>query len=448
MKREVKIVKVIALATMLVLVLNMMGGCAVGANVEASSNLMEGINVNSELTQKEMEASLADAEISEAVNKFGVSLFKEGVKENGGENILISPISVLYAMAMCANGAEGMTMTELMTTFIMGDFHDGCDCILEDWQENLNKYLASYLNATENYAGDPERPAELHIANSIWMKDDEKFHVEKDFLETNGKFYNAGLFKAAFNEQTRKNINAWIEENTKGLIKDMLKQINADSVMYLVNALGFEAEWADVYFDYNLTEDEVFHGEAGDSKVTLMHSTEYSYLKDELATGFIKYYAGYDYAFVGLLPNEGVSVDEYVASLTGQGIYEMLNNISDEQVITAIPQFEDESALSLVDTFKALGLKDSFDVDAANFSRLGTYEDNNIYIGNILHNTFIKVDQKGTKAGAATIVEMACGSAYNPEPPKEVILDRPFIYMIIDANQNIPLFIGVERNIK
>ena len=447
MKRETRIIKLIAIAMMLTLILNILGGCGVETKVNASSDLMEGIEVESVLTEKEMENWLRDRDMQESVNNFGVSIFKQGVKDAAGENLLISPISLLYAMAMCTNGADNMTQEELLTTLYMGEFNGLLDWVVDAEQDYLNSYLASYLNAIENYAGDPERPADLNIANSIWMKDDEKFHVEEEFLQTNGKYYNAGLFKAAFNEQTRKDINAWIEENTKGLIKDMLKEISADSVMYLINALGFEAEWADVYFDHNLTKDDVFHGEAGDSKVTLMHSSEYNYLKDELATGFIKYYAGYDYAFVGLLPNEGVSVDEYVASLTGEGLYNMLCNPSAEKVITAIPQFEDESALSLVDTFKALGVKDAFSVDAADFSKLGSYENNNIYIGNILHNTFIKVDQKGTKAGAATIVEMMAGAAMMEEPPKEVILDRPFVYMIIDTNQNIPLFIGVERNI-
>ena len=179
-----------------------------------------------------------------------------------------------------------------------------------------------------------------------------------------------------------------------------------------------------------------------------MHSQEWGYLKDDLATGFIKPYAGWDYAFVGLLPNEGVSVDEYIASLTGEDLYKMLTEYSQEDVIVSIPQFENESAMSLVETFMKMGVKDAFNIDAADFTKLGTYEDRNIKIGDILHNTYIKVDQNGTKAGAATVVEMVAeGAFFEPEPPKEVHLDRPFVYMIIDANQNIPLFIGVERNI-
>ena len=425
--------------------------------VEASSDLMRGVDVKLPLTDKEMDAWLTSDSVPKSVNTLGTNLFKVCVKDSAGENTLISPISILYAMAMCANGAEGETRHEMLAALINGSYtgplEDGMretpgeGDIFDEWQERLNGYLGSYHAAIENYEGDPERPADLHIANSIWMKNDELFHVEQDFLETNGKYYNAGLYKSDFDESARKEINKWIEDNTKGLIKDMLKDMDENAIMYLINALGFDAEWLSPYDDYQV-RDDVFHGENGDKEVPFMHSMEWGYLKDDLATGFIKPYAGWDYAFVGLLPNEGVSVDEYIASLTGEGIYKMLADYSGEDVIVSIPQFESESALSLGDAFKQLGVNDAFDVDNADFTRLGTYEDRNILIGRILHNTYIKVDQKGTKAGAATVVEMlAAGAPMEMEPPKEVHLDRPFVYMIIDANQNIPLFIGVERNI-
>ena len=456
MKRKTGMIKLIAIAVMMTLVLNVLGGCGVETKVEAASDLMKGVDVKSPLTEQEMNKWLSSDSVPKSINTLGVNLFKESVKDGSGENTLISPISIIYAMAMCANGAEGKTRHEMLAALINGSYtgplEDGMretpgeGDIFDEWQERLNGYLASYLTAIENYEGDPERPADLHIANSIWMKNDDKFHVEQDFLETNGKYYNAGLYKSDFDESARKEINKWIEDNTKGLIKDMLKEMNPDAIMYLINALGFEAEWLSPYDDYQVI-DEMFHGENGDKEVAFMHSKEWGYLKDDLATGFIKPYAGWDYAFVGLLPNEGVSVDEYIASLTGEGLHEMLTDYSQEEVIVSIPQFESESALSLVEYFEQLGVSDAVDVNNADFTRLGTYEEKNILIGNILHNTYIKVDQKGTKAGAATVIEMLAEAAMPMEPPKEVYLDRPFVYMIIDTNQSIPLFIGVERDI-
>ena len=408
MKKELKLAKIISVAIMLILVLNIMGGCTVETKplvttVEASSDLMEGIDVKSPLTKQEMNTWLSSDSVPKSINTLGVNLFKESIKDAEGENALISPISVLYAMSMCANGANGITRCEMLDALINGSTNGEVECgtretpgegdIFDEWQERLNGYLASYLTAIENYEGDPERLAELHIANSIWMKNDDKLHVEQGFLETNGKYYNAGLYKSDFDENARKEINKWIEDNTKGIIKDMLKEMDENAIMYLINALGFEAEWLSPYEDYQV-EDETFHGENGDTKVPFMHSGEWGYLKDDLATGFIKPYAGWDYAFVGLLPNEGVSVDEYIASLTGEGVYKMLTDYSQEKVIVSLPQFENESAMSLVETFKKMGVNDAFNIDAADFTKLGTYEGKNIRIGDILHNTYIKVDQR------------------------------------------------------
>ena len=383
--------RITALMLVVILVTNGLGGCALDKTgmVRTSNNLMEGISVKAEITSQDIASWMENRDMQKSVNTFGVSMFKQSLGDAGGENLLVSPISVLYAMSMCANGAEGETKHEMLAALING----------------------SYTGPLED--GMRETPGEGDI----------------------------------FDESARKEINKWIEDNTKGLIKDMLKEMDENAIMYLINALGFEAEWLSPYEDYQV-QDETFHGENGDSTVPFMHSQEWGYLKDDLATGFIKPYAGWDYAFVGLLPNEGVSVDEYIASLTGEDLYKMLTEYSQEDVIVSIPQFENESAMSLVETFMKMGVKDAFNIDAADFTKLGTYEDRNIKIGDILHNTYIKVDQNGTKAGAATVVEMVAeGAFFEPEPPKEVHLDRPFVYMIIDANQNIPLFIGVERNI-
>lgn len=454
--------RVFVFIVVMVLCLSILGGCVLDKTgmVYEENDLMKGITVGAELTDGEVDTWMNSSEQSEdmrkSANEFAVSLFKEGLADAGGENLLVSPISVLYAMSMCANGADEMTRVELLQALATGKYTGEIKCgtretpgegdIYDELQEKLNGYLGSYLKAIANYEGDPEKKAELNIANSIWVRNDEKLVVEKDFLETNGKYYNAGVFKSDFDEAARKEINSWIEEHTGGLIKDMLKSLSDDAIMYLVNALSFEAEWAEIYEDYQVSDD-VFYGENGEATVSFMYGEEYGYLNDGKAQGFIKPYAGYDYAFVGLLPNEGITVDEYINGLTGEGLYEMLVNQSDEKVLTSIPQFENESAMSLVDAFKRMGVNEAFDIENANFTRMGSYEDKNIAIGNILHNTYIKVDQLGTKAGAATVVEMLAGAALDPEPPKEVYLNRPFVYMIIDTNQNLPLFIGVERNI-
>ena len=218
--------------------------------------------------------------------------------------------------------------------------------------------------------------------------------------------------------------------------------------MYLINALAFEAEWQTPYNSYQVYDEGEFFGDDAIELAEFMSGEEYYYLEDESATGFIKPYFGGNYAFAALLPNEEINLEEYVQSLTGTHIHKLLKAPINHDVIATMPKFESESATSLKTAFKILGVHDAFDVESADFSKLGSYEGENILIGNILHNTYIKVDEKGTKAGAATIVEVVAESAMiDEEPPKYVTLNRPFLYMIVDMNEGIPLFMGVIRDL-
>lgn len=179
-----------------------------------------------------------------------------------------------------------------------------------------------------------------------------------------------------------------------------------------------------------------------------MYSTESIYLEDEHATGFMKKYKGGKYAFVAMLPNEGVSVSEYVESLSGEKLNALLENPQYKTVYAAIPQFETAYDTEMADILKGMGMPDAFDPDDAEFGRLGASTEGGIYINRVLHKTFISVNEKGTKAAAATVIEISDCGAMLPEDLKEVYLDRPFVYMLIDCENDIPFFIGTMMDIK
>ena len=383
----------------------------------AAENLMEGIEANPVAGVESLDEDAA------AVTDFAVRLFQNSMTE--GENTLVSPLSVLCALAMTANGAEGETLTQMEKTL-------GLDV------DVLNRWLYTYMSSLPQ-----EEWGKLGLANSIWFKQDEKFEVEQDFLQTNADYYGAGLYGAPFDDRTLKDINGWVEDHTDGMIPEILNELDPDAVMVLVNALAFDAEWQNIYTE-NQVREKIFTTENGEERKTeLMHCSEYAYLEDELATGFIKYYEGRNYAFVALLPNEGVSVADYAASLTGEGLREMLLSVSQEKVFTAIPRFETETALELNDALKAMGMPKAFHDVSAEFYGIGNYAGESLYINRVCHKTFIKVDEKGTKAGAATAVEMTPQSAApSQQEPKEVILDRPFLYMLVDCKTNTPFFLG------
>ena len=226
------------------------------------------------------------------------------------------------------------------------------------------------------------------------------------------------------------------------MIEDILDEIPSDAVMYLVNALAFEADWESEYQEHQV-RDGVFHAEDGDKTAQMMYGDEQTYLSGEGFTGFMKPYKGGRYAFAALLPDEGVGLDGLVSSLSGEALISMLANAEGAAVETAMPSFSSEYDAELSGTLKALGMADAFDGERADFTGMGHSTLGNIYINRVLHKTFIDVTPLGTRAGAATVVEMnAESAAIPPEEPKSVILDRPFLYMIVDTQYNIPLFIG------
>ncbi len=364
-----------------------------------------------------------------AVTDFAVRLFKASRED--GKNTLISPLSVLVALSMTANGADGETLSQM-------------ESVLGMPISELNTWIHSYM---ENLP--EEEKYKLSLANSIWFKDTETLSVKEDFLQTNADYYGAGIYKAPFDDTTLKEINKWVEDNTDGMIKDILDAIPDAAVMYLINALAFDAEWQKIYDKHQIREGQ-FTTEDGENRdVELMYSSENKYLEDDSATGFIKYYKDRKYAFAALLPNEGVSVSEYIESLDGEHLNEMLSNAQQSVVSAAIPKFETEYKVEMSDILKAMGMTNAFSDTLADFSKLGESVEGNIFISRVIHQTYINVDGKGTKAGAATVVEMKAESAMMvTEPPKEVFLDRPFVYMLIDCEANLPFFIGTVMDVE
>ncbi len=361
-------------------------------------------------------------EANEAVMDFAVRLFRESAET--GDNTLVSPLSVLMALSMTANGARENTLAQM-------------EAVLGMPVAQLNEWA----RATLSRPTDAEK-GKLSLANAIWFTDDESFTVQEDFLQTNADFYGAGIYRVPFNDAACRQINDWVKEKTDGMIRDILDEIPSDAVMYLVNALAFDAEWTEIY-EKNQVRDGTFTREDGVvQKVQMMHSTEGTYLEDEDAVGFLKYYKGGRYAFAALLPNEGVTVAEYVASLTGERLYQMLANAPYATVYASLPKFETEYDTEMSEVLMNMGMSDAFDGDRADFTGLGTSTMGKVKISRVLHKTYISVGEKGTRAGAATVIEADAESAMEPMEPKTVVLDRPFVYLLIDCETNIPFFIG------
>ena len=372
------------------------------------------IQVLDELKQEEKEAIRKD------VMNFSVKLFQNSIKKE--ENTLISPVSVMMALAMTANGAKGETLAELEEAF--GTSSEDLDIYFWEYQRNLPQ--------KDDY--------KLHIANSIWINQDTNFSVEPNFIRENENYYYAGIYETDFNQKTIKDINQWISKKTDGMITDVISQIPESAMMYLINALAFEAKWQEPYDEYSVKTD-IFTKENGETQnVSFMHSIEGGLLEDDNTTGFVKSYKDGAYAFVALLPKKGISMENYLASLSGEKIMQLLENPRRSMVSAYLPKFENACTFDMIPILKQMGIQEAFDMQKADLSGLGSYEGGNTYIDSVTHKTYISVAEQGTKAGAVTVIRDSVEGAMMEM--KQVKLNRPFVYMIMDCEENLPLFIG------
>lgn len=390
--------------------------------VADAKDLMKGI------TPKKVEVVKLRDDYIKSQADFSIDLFKRSITK--GKNSLISPISAYLALAMTANGADGNTLKEFKS--VLGKY----DLSIMD----INKYSYSYIKNLSDV-----KSGKLNIADSIWYSKDSILSINRDFLQANADYYGAAAYRVDFDsQQTVDDINNWVKTNTGGLIEKITDKVDSDTLMFLINTLYFEADWQDQYGKSQIRNGG-FKLEDGKTVSTeFMYSTENGYIKDDNAQGFIKPYKDNKYSFVALLPNEGISADSYAASLTGEKFLTLMKSKTDGFVDAGLPRFKSEYSTSLVDPLKAMGLKDCFVPELSDFSKMDSRNGKDLFIGDVLHKTFIQVDALGTKAGAVT--ELVVKTTSMPLVKTKITLDRPFVYAIVDNETSLPVFIGTMNN--
>jgi serpin B len=371
---------------------------------------------------------ILDEEFLSSQMELYLTLFKKSWGEDEDENVLVSPLSIQLALAMTANGANGGTKSEMEG--VLAD-----NIPLED----LNEYLSSYVGNLPS-----SEKSKLSIANSIWFRDADYFSVKDEFLYKNASYYRAQIYKAQFDQTTVNSINDWIDKSTDSMIQKVLEQISNDTVMYLINAIAFDAKWEDPISERSVYKDTFVNINSEGKEVDMMYNDgEYLYIETENATGFKKNYEGGDYSFVALLPREGVSINDYIASLDGEEIIDTLSDIQpsgDGEI--RMPKFSYEYGIEMREMLCELGMPSAFS-ESADFSNM---TNSDVFISGVIHKTFISVDNEGTRAAAVTVVE--CKEECEYVPDWSVTLDRPFVYMIVDNETNLPIFIGCLTDIQ
>ncbi len=436
--------KIISLAFAILMLLSALTSCAKDDDIPPKLDKQDGV-VFTEGESIERLSALADAdapklsdtqnkEMTENVMSSFFDIFNAAVTDGKNEgNMLVSPLSVYIALSLTATGAEGRTLEEMSEILQIDDFED----------------TAGYISAlTERLMSYTDDKTKLGIANSVWAKDGGNMNVNEDFIDVAEKYFAAEMFKAPFDRSTLGSINSWIEDKTDGMIREMLDEIPDSAVMYLINALVFKAEWQEKYEKHQVSDRDFTAYDGTKKKTGMMLSVEDYYLCDGDATGFVKPYRGGKFSFAALLPNSGVDVYEYASGLSGDAFAELLRDKESAYVNAVLPEFKYEYKDSLKNELISMGMNTPFSIANADFSGLGQSPNGNIYINDVYHKTFIEVSPVGTKAGAATVVEMYAEGMAMPSDIKEytVTLDRPFVYAIIDNESGLPLFLGILAN--
>jgi len=361
-------------------------------------------------------------------NGFAFRLYKQLKSERN--NVFLSPYSISSALAMTYAGAREQTRNEMAD--VLGFPQDN---------EQLGKQNRALGNHLHSLA---DSGLVLNVANSLWAQKDYGF--SRDFVRTNREYFSAGLKEVDFKRQyraIREQINQWVEDKTNDKIQDMISEGVLDRMtrLVLVNAIYFNGKW-DHPFNEKRTKEDVFHTSAGTSlKIPFMkQSLTIPYYETDLYPSVALPYAGNQISMVILLPKKAARMEKVENNLDAGYYNTLLDSMKPQQVDLSLPRFRIEEKYSLNGPLKALGMNRAFG-GKADFS--GMTGEKELYISNVMHQSFVEVDEKGTEAAAATGVVMRKTSVVRK---KQFKADHPFIFMIKDEKTGTVLFLGKLGN--
>ena len=361
-------------------------------------------------------------------------LFSQTIKDNGGNgNLMISPASVMMALDMVAAGSKEESLQQLTDLFAAGQG--------PLTQQAYAAKLMDTINSAEN--------VEFSCANAVWSN--KKLlgdKVNSEYIEYIQKTFDAEYNLSNFDKKTVEEINDWVDKKTNHMIDKIINKLDDATVMVLVNAIAFEGKW---YKPYNPSQvrDGEFKSVGGTQTASFLYSNESIYFETEKATGFLKYYAGRDYAFLVILPvDDKISANEFAKNFTAEDYEKFIKSATnDYKVQTMMPEFSYDYEVTLNNTIENMDCNSIFYPKSADLTGIvGNKGD--IYVSQIVHKTHIEVNSEGTKAAAATAVSNLAGAAKPEEQEIRVVeCDRPFVYAIVDTKTKTPIFIGTVNEI-
>ena len=367
-------------------------------------------------------------EVETMSGDFDTDLFKASFSASKNKNVVVSPFSVKMALSMAAQGANGKTLEEMNKVI-------GLD-------ETSNEYFRRLI---EDAAKDGD--ITLNIANSVWLRQGLQFNPA--YMDILDSYYMAQASTLDFAEPSSKDtINKWVSEKTNGKIEEIVDEIKPLDIAFLINAIYFNANWS-TPFEQGLTSKKDFTLLDGSKvKADLMSKTAHLLYQEnnEFQAVELPYGENERYVMRVYLPKEDVKFDKFVKGIDKESLQQWGGDFGSMKGVLELPKFKTEYSNSMKDILISMGIKEAFNSNSADFSKMVTVEGQNVYISEVMHKTYIDVNEKGTEAAAATSIEMSATSAPQPEEMFEMIVDRPFVFTIDDKESGEILFIGAIIN--
>jgi serpin B len=371
------------------------------------------------------------AKIIAADNQFGFEIFQK-VNASAGEpkNTMISPMSISLALAMVYNGTNGDTKKQ------MEDMLHKSGLTPDDINQSYKELVAALSSH------DPK--VELAISNAIFYRN--TFSVKNDFITTNQNYYQAEVAGLDFTKtaETLNKVNGWVNTKTKGKIPEILQEVNPEDVMYLLNAIYFNGEWQ-YRFDPKETTDLPFTKE--DNQVvqvpTMTIENPYNYYNHESFQMLEMPYGSGKYSMLIFLPASGKNTNNVISLLTAENVDGWIQKMTEQKKKVYLPKFEFKFDDSLVDELQVLGMTDAFNDAKADLS--GISDAAKLVISEVMHKSYIKVDERGTEAAAVTGITIGVTSM---PIDNSFRADHPFVFAIREKDTKAILFIGKVMNPK
>ncbi|MCK4857386.1 MAG: serpin family protein [candidate division Zixibacteria bacterium] len=371
------------------------------------------------------ELTNAEKVLVQSGNSFGLKLFQEIVNQEADSNIFISPLSVAMALGMTYNGARNETQQAMQEVLELKGM------TLPDVNESYRTLIDLLLNL------DPK--VKFQIANSIWYRDG--LPVYPDFIDLNRTYFDAEVTSLDFNDPAAVvTINNWVDEKTNGKIDKIIDKIGPQMVMYLINAIYFKGDWT-AKFDTANTRLDLFilsDGSPTNCQMMFQHGDFFYFRGDGFAALDLPYGDG-KYSMTIFLPDSVSGVDALIAQFSEVNWEVWFSSFQETELDVFLPKFELEYELKLNDVLSALGMGIAFDEYAADFSGIAPLTCGNLYISEVKHKTYVKVDEDGTEAAAVTSVGIAITGVL-PQP--QFRADHPFTFVIRENHSGTILFIG------